>query len=108
MFTPEGINLTLGALAPLLAGGQLRVLDGDNEPGEAQSATAPVGEIDLRDGTLIMSATFGEQEANFDWRAREVLTADGTVLDRIVEDLGRKAPGSVWTLEAVVSLQEPE
>jgi hypothetical protein len=53
---------------------------------------------------VILSATFGSEAANFEWLEHGVRTPDGRLLDRTVEDMGRKAPGSVWTLDAVLDL----
>lgn len=51
-------------------------------------------------------ATFTEQEANFDWAERGVVTAQGVLLDRAVGDQGRKVLGAIWTLEAQLELGE--
>lgn len=53
---------------------------------------------------LTLRATFGEQDGNFDWAERGVVTAQGVLLDRSVEDQGRKVLGAVWTLEAALDL----
>jgi len=47
-------------------------------------------------------ATFGPDEANFDWREWTVAngSSDAAVnLNRKVQDLGRKAPGTTWAIE---------
>lgn len=66
------------------------------------------GVIDGGDGPdacrLTFRATFGEEVANFDWAERGVVTAQGVLLDRSVEDQGRKVLGQVWTLEASLDL----
>jgi hypothetical protein len=49
-------------------------------------------------------ATFAEDQANFDWLERGVVSAQGVLIDRSVQDQGRKAPGSIWTLEAALDL----
>lgn len=54
--------------------------------------------------TITFHATFGEDVANFDWNERGVTSVQGVLLDRSVDDQGRKAPGTVWTLEAVLEL----
>jgi hypothetical protein len=45
-------------------------------------------------------ATFGEDQAAFDWQERGVVTAQGVLLDRAVQDQGRKVLGAVWQLKA--------
>jgi hypothetical protein len=49
---------------------------------------------------LSLRATFGEQDAAFDWQERGVVTAQGVLLDRSVRDQGRKVLGAVWQLQA--------
>jgi hypothetical protein len=49
---------------------------------------------------ISLLATFGEQEAAFDWQERGVVTAQGVLLDRAVRDQGRKVLGAVWQLQA--------
>lgn len=99
MFTAEGVYLTLGLLAERLKGGQLRVLGPDEH-----NAAAAIETVEFNAEGVVVSATFPADFANFEWRAREVVTTDGTVIDRQEEDLGRKAPGAEWTLEAVIEL----
>lgn len=53
---------------------------------------------------LVLRATFAEQVANFDWRERGVTSVQGVLIDRAVQDQGRKAPGTVWTLQAELEL----
>lgn len=52
----------------------------------------------------VFRATFGEQEAAFDWQERGVVTAQGVLIDRAVADQGRKVLGAVWQLEARLRL----
>lgn len=53
---------------------------------------------------LVLRATFAEDVANFDWHERGVTSVQGVLIDRSVEDHGRKAPGAVWTLTAELEL----
>lgn len=55
---------------------------------------------------LVLRATFGEQQAIFDWQERGVVTAQGVLLDRSVKDQGRKVLGSVWVCEAALDLEQ--
>lgn len=86
--------LRADALATLLQGGSLSVSDG------SQTAVAQLddGFPVVRDGVVVLQATFSEQEANFEWASRAVRTVAGVELDVEPQDLGRKAPGAVWTL----------
>lgn len=86
-------------LAQILEGGWICVSDG------ATKDEATIDSIDAGDGVLTVRATFGEEQANFEWRTREVFTADGVVIDREEEDGGRKAPGAVWAVEIVIGLE---
>lgn len=86
--------LQLDGLAAILQGGRLRVSDGSQQADAALNDGFPR----VQDGVVEVQATFGEQEANFEWRERTVLTAAGVALDVEADDHGRKAPGAVWTL----------
>lgn len=77
----------------------LRVTDG------AATATAALDEPPSVDGdVLTLVATFGDSDANFEWRERHVISRDGVLVDREVHDHGRKAQGAEWTLEATLQL----
>lgn len=62
------------------------------------------GPEDQEGSQLTFRATFGERDANFEWAERGVVTAQGVLLDRSVEDQGRKVLGAIWTLEAALVL----
>ena len=100
MLTDAGRTLLLqiatGASDDVIA--TLAVSDGE------RSAQAPAVAT-VQDGTAILHAEFASQEANFEWRTREVRSAQGVVIDREDEDGGRKAPGSVWSLEVQLELR---
>lgn len=53
---------------------------------------------------LRVRAVFGEQEANFDWLRREVVTRDGVVIDLNLQDGGRKVLGAVWDIAVDINL----
>jgi hypothetical protein len=53
---------------------------------------------------LLLRATFGEQDAAFDWQERGVVSAQGVLIDRTVADQGRKVLGAIWQLEAALIL----
>lgn len=53
---------------------------------------------------MVFRATFGEQQAIFDWQERGVVSAQGVLLDRSVMDQGRKVLGAVWQIEAALDL----
>ncbi len=97
MFTSDGLNWLAVIVEERLAGAQLQVGNGET------AVAVPIESIEVaEDGTVKLVGTFGEEQANFDWRSRSILLADGTEIDRVEEDQGRKAQGSVWTLEAEV------
>lgn len=102
----EGATLVIG-------NGQQAEGHRDEELAGEFTAEAPISEVEdvgevQVDGELrhrvILRAIFGEDTANFDWNERGVRLADGTLVDRKVQDQGRKVQGSVWTLEAVLDL----
>lgn len=72
--------------------------------GYPQIVGAVQGDEGLDAWRLVLRATFDEREGNFDWAERGVVTAQGVLLDRSVEDQGRKVLGAVWTLEAALDL----
>lgn len=101
MLTSEGAallwSIITGASTDQISA--LRVTDG------ITSATAELDEPARADeNALILVATFGDGDANFEWRERLVISRDGVVVDREAQDLGRKAQGSEWTLEATLLL----
>lgn len=102
MLTSEGASLLLaiaaGASDDSLAGGSVVVSDG-----KARSQS-PLDSAAVENGALTLVATFGEQDANFEWAVTEILSAQGVVVDREVRDNGRKAAGAVWTSETVLEL----
>lgn len=116
----DGLDLFWKQTLPRFEGALLCVGNGDDPVGHADTglsgdltADRPADSIEylghIEEGgriahRVIMRATFGENDANFDWRERGVKLADGTLVDRTVEDGGRKAPGSVWTVETVLDL----
>lgn len=103
MLTSEGAQLlwaiASGASTDSLAGGSLVVSDGTTRSQRPLDANPTVA-----GGALTVVATFGEQDANFEWASAEVLSAQGVVVDRELKDSGRKTQGAVWTLETVLEL----
>lgn len=101
MLTPVGLAWVTNLVSTALAGAQLVVSDGE------QSATAVVESVGIDEETqeVVLRATFGEGEANFEWRERYVQLADGTNVDALTEDQGRKAVGSIWVLEARIRIE---
>lgn len=107
MLTQEGQAWLAALIAGELEGGSVLVSDGD------QSAQAPIERIDAQrvtasDGVesfrVMALATFGENDANFEWLESAVVLADGTEVDRTVEDRGRKAQGAIWSIEAALDV----
>jgi hypothetical protein len=64
----------------------------------------PYDDGDRQGVQLVLRATFGEQDAAFDWQERGVVTAQGVLIDRSVADQGRKVLGAIWQLEAALIL----
>jgi hypothetical protein len=104
MWTPEGLARAIELLAEDLRGGYVIVRDGDNEPDEAQQAKAAIESVAVDGAQATVTASFSEGEANFDWRQRLVASASGVIVDFLEQDMGRKAPGAVWNVEAVLEL----
>ena len=76
-----------------IAGGELVVY-----ADERSSARAPI-EVAADGATVVVTAVFDERTANFHWHGRDVIAADGTLIDRLEQDLGEKTLGAIWTLE---------
>ena len=106
-----------GGLSDHLGKGRVIVGDGTRpvEPSDERLAGPNTDWAELDDGypqlaradtgvTAAFRATFGEDKANFDWLERGVTSVQGVLIDRAVADHGRKAPGTVWTLEATLEL----
>lgn len=53
---------------------------------------------------LVLRSTFGEDQANFEWAERGVVSAQGILIDRAVGDNGRKPLGAIWQVEARLRL----
>lgn len=96
MLTSEGAKLLAPAVAQALAGAELVVA------GHGQEASKPVETIAVDGTEVVLTATFGDDEANFDWLIRRVRVG-GELVDEEEVDLGRKASGE-WTLEAAIEL----
>jgi hypothetical protein len=96
--TPDGRVVMATLLSQRLQGGVIVVSDGNGA-----STSVPMT-VAVQDGQVVCVGEFNELAGNFDWRVRRVVDAAGTVVDEEAEDMGRKAPGSVWTLEAVIEL----
>src|SRR3954451_12512481 len=106
MLTPEGLTriwqMLIGASDDSLQGGSIEVSDGQN------SERSPIANFNVTTegstATLTVDAEFGEDAANHDWSTRSVLTRAGVVIDVEDNDGGRKAPGSIWTIEIDIDL----
>jgi hypothetical protein len=96
MMTPEGARWILALMAGALSNVSVVVSDGES------SATS-AGQVRVENDQVIVSATFGESEANFTWRSTAIRVG-GVDIDVATEDMGRKAPGAVWTAETVFEL----
>lgn len=99
MLTPEGATAILGMCI------------GDPDEIKIIAVLGPNGEEAYRyaeqrvDGaSLILTATFPGDEANFEWVGREVRTVKGIVVDREADDGGRKPIGAIWDLEVAIDL----
>jgi hypothetical protein len=101
MWTPEGLARAIELLAADLEGGVVIVRDGDGE--DAQQARTSIESVAVDGATVTVQATFPEAEANFEWRVRYVATSSGVIVDRLAEDMGRKASG-VMTVQAELEL----
>lgn len=92
MLTPYGKSLVLSLLEPCFKGGTIEVSDG------AQTSSATIERVGVTDAAIQVTASFGLEQANFEWKTRRVLDKDGEVVDEADEDGGRKAVGSVWAM----------
>jgi hypothetical protein len=99
--TPRGVGHIWTLLAAeLQAGGLIRIGEGDT------AAEAPVTSASVEQGPeLVVTATFGADQAVGDWKRTAVVLPTGTELDVEEEDLGRKAGGSDWSLTVKLRLK---
>ena len=95
MITADGARWLLALVAAAVTNASIVVRDGSGASASA-NATARVD-----GGELVLTAVFGEDEANFSWRERALLVG-GVEVDVERRDEGRKAPGQVWTVETVL------
>jgi hypothetical protein len=95
--TAEGAAAVAGWLAPQFANAVLVVSDGE------QRASAPAV-VSTSEAVVLLSATFGEFDANFDW-SRRAVELDGVEVDVEESDMGRKPLGAVWSLEVPISVE---
>lgn len=73
---------------------------------EMASALVDSGFPTVSGRTMVFAATFGDADANFDWREISVVNGTGTnavSLNRKVGDFGTKATGT-WTVQISISL----
>jgi hypothetical protein len=106
MLTAEGLPRLWAILAgqsdDSLGAARLVVRNG------TQEASAELdGPPAIEGGTITLRATFGEQDANFEWSSRDVVSDQGVVIDHEEHDFGRKQGGE-WTLEAAIDLAPQE
>jgi hypothetical protein len=100
LLTDDGRRVYVEQVAQMLAGARIMVGDGQ------QRAEVPV-EMEPWPGQVTMSATFGEDVANFAWTERGVML-DGKLIDHEEADGGRKIFGASWTVEYILQvLPEP-
>lgn len=105
-----GLSDHLGKARLIVGNGQTPANPADVRLAGTQTAYAELDEnypqIQRLDSgvALILRGTFGEQAGNFEWRERGVSSIQGQLIDRAVADQGRKAAGSIWTLEAALEL----
>lgn len=98
MFTPAGWKWLSRWVAGEVGNGGWIVVAGEGK--SAAAAAREVAVEDRGDGSYLLTcvATFTEDEANFTWEERLVKLPDGTVVDAVKEDLGRKARGAEWDI----------
>jgi hypothetical protein len=103
MLTPEGATAILDMCTGLAD--EIKVIAVLGSNGEEAYRFA---EQRVDGASLILSASFPAEEANFEWVAREVRTVKGVVVDRAEDDGGRKPVGAVWDIEVAIDLQVPQ
>lgn len=98
-FTPEGLSWLARLLAEEAEQACIVVSDG----GELR-ATARASSITPEGGQVTFTATFGEGDANFEWRKRDLVLGN-VVIDSEEQDQGRKVTGTIWTVEVTIDLE---
>jgi hypothetical protein len=102
MLTPEGATAILGMCMGVAD--EIKVLAVLGPDGEEAVRFA---EQRMEGSSLVLSASFPTNEANFEWVAREVRTVKGVVVDHTLDDGGRKPIGAVWDLEVRLDIPVP-
>lgn len=111
MFTPDGLKWLAEWIAQEVQGGWLVVSDGggNSEVAEIESIEVKprVEEEGATPGSqdgysVVCSATFGEQAANFEWAKRSVKLKSGKVIESNEDDGGRKVEGAIWSAEVEI------
>lgn len=99
MLTAEGLNALSTVVSGWLADAKLMVGDG------RQRAEVPLDmePFSFEDGVVTLTATFGEEVANFEWREQGVVVG-GQLVDQQSIDGGRKILGASWTVEYALTL----
>lgn len=97
--TPDAREIVATLISQRLTGGTMVVRGGDTE------ASAPLS-VTVDGTTVVASAIFDEQAANFQWTGRAVLDGNGTVWDALAEDLGVKRAGAVWTIDVPIEIPD--
>lgn len=96
MLTPEGARILLTNL------GDLRIRVSDGTTSAVSPATHEIRGVISEAPTLVVSAMFGVDEANFAWREYAILLGD-VAIDVEQGDYGRKQGGE-WSVDCSLSL----
>lgn len=96
----------LGAARIVVGNGNRPWMMGDERLDGPQTDQAALddGYPQIAGSVITFRSTFGEQQGIFDWQERGVVTAQGVLIDRAVQDQGRKVMGSVWVVVAELEL----
>lgn len=88
-------------LATLVGAEALVIVVADGQGAEARQE----GEVRVDGGAVEITATFGENDANFEWSERRI-EVDGTVIESDDADQGRKVQGMIWTVTVTLDFVE--
>lgn len=107
MITPEGWErIARWQAGEIENGGLLGVTNGTVSAWATVSAVA-VSALDGGGFRVAVEAIFAQDQANFEWTARSLKLADGTVIEAEPEDLGRKAEGAEWAIAVRIDFGAP-
>lgn len=104
MLTPDGLNFAASSiLAEIEEAKSVVVCVGDGSELVERQLDEGFPKLSEDGNSIIFQATFGPEEANFEWRG-EGVKVDGKTIEWEEKDSGRKALGATWIVEVAIDV----